>query len=51
MGYTKIGEYRLCGYKFGQWYNVAWFEKHLGTIPESPDPFIPFSIMINNAGQ
>lgn len=24
-------------------YNVAWFEKHLGTIPESPDPFIPFS--------
>ena len=51
MGYTKIGEYRLCGYKFGQWYNVAWFEKHLGTIPENPDPFIPFSIMINNAGQ
>ena len=43
MGYTKIGEYRLCGYKFGQWYNVAWFEKHLGTIPEIPDPFIPFS--------
>ena len=43
MGYTKIGEYRLCGYKFGQWYNVAWFEKHPGTIPENPDPFIPFS--------
>ncbi len=51
MGYTKIGEYHRCGYKFGQWYNVAWFEKHIGTIPENPDPFIPFSIMINDAGQ
>ena len=43
MGYTKIGEYHLCGYKFGQWYNVAWFEKNLGNRPEKPKPFIPFS--------
>ena len=43
MGYTKIGEYHLCGYKFGRWYNVAWFEKALGTRPENPAPFIPRS--------
>ena len=46
MGYTKIGEYHLCGYKFDQWYNVAWFEKTLGIRPEKPAPFIPFSAFI-----
>ena len=51
MGYTKIGEYHLCGYKFGQWYSVAWFEKSLGTRPEKPDPFIPFSVMITDTDQ
>ena len=51
MGYTRIGEYHLCGYKFGQWYNVAWFEKSLGTRPEKPDPFIPFSVMMTDTDQ
>ena len=45
MGYTKIGEYHLCGYKFDQWYNVAWLEKNLGTRPEKPSPFVPFSTL------
>ena len=45
MGYAKIGEYHLCGYKFDQWYNVAWFEKTLGNRPEKPVPFIPFSAL------
>jgi phosphinothricin acetyltransferase len=42
MGYTKVGEYRLCGYKFGQWYSVIWLGKTLGDRPEKPEPFIPF---------
>ena len=45
MGYTKVGEYPLCGYKFGQWYSVAWFVKNLGARPENPEPFIPFSML------
>ena len=45
MGYAIIGEYHLCGYKFDQWYNVAWFEKTLGIRPEKPAPFIPFSAL------
>ena len=44
-GYAKIGEYHLCGYKFNQWYNVAWFEKTLGFRPEEPAPFISFSAL------
>ena len=42
MGYTKIGEYPLCGYKFGRWYSVAWLGKMLGERPEKPGPFIPY---------
>ena len=45
MNYTKIGEHHLCGYKFDQWYNVAWFEKTLGIRPEKPAPFVPFSVL------
>lgn len=43
MGYTWIGEYHLCGYKFGQWYSVAWLQKNLAGRPAAPEPFIPFS--------
>lgn len=43
MGYKKVGEHHLCGYKFNQWYNLAWFEKVLGNRPEKPGAFIPFS--------
>ena len=45
MGYTRIGEYHLCGYKFGQWYSVIWLGKALGNRPERPEPFIPFSVL------
>ena len=44
-GYTKIGEFHQCGYKFDQWYNVAWFEKALGIRPEKPASFIQFSAL------
>jgi phosphinothricin acetyltransferase len=27
MGYTKVGEFHRCGYKFGRWYNMIWMEK------------------------
>ncbi len=29
MGFTKVGEFRRCGYKFGRWYNMIWMEKIL----------------------
>ena len=29
MGYTKVGEFHKCGYKFGRWYNMIWMEKIL----------------------
>lgn len=30
MGYTLVGTFHDCGYKFHQWYNMIWMEKMLG---------------------
>ena len=30
LGYTKVGEFHQCGYKFGHWYNMIWMEKIIG---------------------
>ena len=30
MGYTKVGEFHKCGYKFRRWYNMIWMEKIIG---------------------
>ncbi|MCR5671444.1 MAG: GNAT family N-acetyltransferase [Butyrivibrio sp.] len=39
MGYSMVGEFHKCGYKFGRWYNMVWMEKHIGEhepVPEDP---------------
>ena len=30
LGFTKVGEFYKCGYKFGRWYNMIWMEKIIG---------------------
>lgn len=30
LGFTKVGEFHQCGYKFGRWYNMIWMEKIIG---------------------
>jgi phosphinothricin acetyltransferase len=30
MGYRLIGRFRLCGRKFGRWYDMVWMEKMIG---------------------
>ncbi len=30
MGFTKVGTFTMCGYKFGRWYNMIWMEKIIG---------------------
>ncbi len=34
LGYTKVGEFHRCGYKFGRWYNMIWMEKIIGEHEE-----------------
>ena len=31
LGYTKVGTFHACGYKFGRWYNMIWMERLLST--------------------
>ncbi len=30
MGYTLVGRFHKCAYKFGRWYDMIWMEKHIG---------------------
>lgn len=30
LGFTKVGEFHQCGFKFGRWYNMIWMEKIIG---------------------
>ncbi len=30
MGFTKVGTFHQCGYKFGRGYNMIWMEKIIG---------------------
>ena len=30
LGFSKIGEFHKCGFKFQRWYNMIWMEKFIG---------------------
>ena len=30
LGFTKVGEFHRCGFKFNRWYNMIWMEKIIG---------------------
>ncbi|MCM1466696.1 MAG: GNAT family N-acetyltransferase [Alistipes sp.] len=42
MGYTLVGEFHKCGYKFGNWYSMIWMEKIIGEHGSEPLPVIAF---------
>ena len=44
IGYTMVGEFHGCGFKFGKWYSLLWMEKHLCDHRNDapPMPVIPF---------
>lgn len=42
LGYSAVGEFHSCGYKFGRWYNMVWMEKIIGPHAANPLPLIPF---------
>jgi phosphinothricin acetyltransferase len=43
-GFTEIGRFHKCGYKFGRWYDLLWFEKIIAPH-EKPKDFIPFPLI------
>ena len=43
-GFSEIGRFRKCGYKFGRWYDLVWLEKIIAPH-EKPADFIPFPLI------
>ena len=41
LGYALCARFARCGYKFGQWYDVVWMERMIGTHP-TPAPALPW---------
>ena len=38
LGYTRVGTFRNCGYKFNRWYHMIWMEKIIGDHVPAPSP-------------
>jgi phosphinothricin acetyltransferase len=38
MGYTMVGQFHGCAYKFNRWYGMAWMEKQIGRHLEEQPP-------------
>lgn len=38
LGFSHVGKFHLCGYKFDRWYDMIWMEKLIGehTVPCPP---------------
>lgn len=36
MGYSMVGEFHKCGFKFDKWYNMVWMEKLVGEHTDTP---------------
>lgn len=45
FGFQTIGHFSSCGYKFDQWIDMIWMEKHIGDFDKTDD-IIPFSKVI-----
>lgn len=40
FGFALIGRFHRCGYKFGKWCDIGWFERSLLDKEEEPSPII-----------
>ncbi len=47
MGYRKAAHFGKCGYKFGRWYDIVWYEKYIDGHVDSPADFVPVNMLKN----
>lgn len=36
LGFTPVGRFTSCAYKFGRWYDMLWMEKTADAYPDAP---------------
>ena len=46
-GFHKAAHFLKCGYKFSRWYDIVWYEKHIGDHSEHPADFVPIGMLKN----
>lgn len=46
LGYSMVGEFHKCAYKFGRWYNMVWMEKMIGNHQDRQPAMIPFPELV-----
>ena len=51
LGYTVVGQFDRCGYKFGRWYDLVWMEKHIGEHGSAPLPVRRFDEVRDEAAE
>ena len=42
LGYTTVGTFHSCGYKFDRWYDMVWMEKLIGEHQSGQSPIRPY---------
>ena len=42
MGYSMVGCFHRCGYKFNRWYDMVWMEKLIGEHRKNQPEVVPF---------
>ena len=40
LGFSTVGKFRKCAYKFGRWYNMIWMEKVIGAHRDPQPPVL-----------
>jgi L-amino acid N-acyltransferase YncA len=43
MGYSWVGQFHNCGFKFGRWYDMVWMEKFIGSHDTELPPLRTFN--------
>ncbi|MDD2647778.1 MAG: GNAT family N-acetyltransferase [Eubacteriales bacterium] len=50
LGYSMVGRFHKCGYKFSRWYDMVWMEKLIGEHSENQQPVKRFDEIRKEAG-
>ncbi len=50
MGFKRVGVYRGIGYKCGQWHDVEWLERAIGTRTPDPEEPTPLPSVVGTPG-
>ena len=42
LGFSEVGKFPACGFKFGRWYDMIWMGRQIAPRSDAPPEFIPY---------